>query len=69
MGYVLPSFGLSSAQIASSLNRYARISLRLKFGCARANEQARCRSLARTYPPSFTDDLPSKIASKSDKAN
>ena len=45
MGYVLPSFGLSSAQIASSLNRYARITL------------------------SFTDDLPSKIASKSDKAN
>ena len=25
MGYVLPSFGLSSAQIASSLSRYARI--------------------------------------------
>ena len=25
MGYVLPSFGLSSAQIASSLCRYARI--------------------------------------------
>ena len=25
MGYVLPSFGLSSAQIASLLSRYARI--------------------------------------------
>ena len=25
MGYVLPSFGLSSAQVASSLCRYARI--------------------------------------------
>ena len=25
MGYVLPSFGLSSAQIASELSRYARI--------------------------------------------
>ena len=26
MGYVLPSFGLSSAQVASSLSRYVRIS-------------------------------------------
>ena len=45
MGYVLPSFGLSSAQIASSLSRYARIT------------------------PSFTDDLFSKVVSKSDKVN
>jgi hypothetical protein len=33
----------------ASLSRYARISLRQKFGCTQANEQARCRSLARTY--------------------
>ena len=45
MGYVLPSFGLSSAQIASELSHHARMA------------------------PSFTDDLPSKIVSKSDKSN
>ena len=45
MGYVLPSFGLSLVQIASSLSRYARIT------------------------PSFSDNLPSKIVSKSDKSN